>query len=161
MLFRSGYFTGIVAANFGDSDFDLSLTAYDQNGSMEPNGQNHQVIQAGGQICKLGWELFHGDPYHEDFSWIELAAENSNRMGSIFLYGVSDTQMLDGAESQTAYSTKLYFTRPLNEGFIEGWGPKIQMCIVNPTEEDALVTCTLVGSNGELKIGRASCRERV
>ncbi len=143
------YFTGVVAANFGNSDFDLDLAAYGPNGVIEPNGHNHRVISAGWQMSKLGWELFHGDPYHEGFSWIELKAENSNKMGSIFLYGVSDTQMLDGAEAQSTYAKKLYFTRPLDEGFFAGWGPKIQMCIVNPTDEEATVNCTLIGSSGE------------
>ncbi len=144
-----GYFTGVVVANFGDTDFGVDLTAFDPNGAMEPQGQNHQVVHAGRQMSKLGSEFFHGNPYHEDFSWIELGAENSNRMGSIFLFGVSDTEMLDGAEAQSSYAKKLYFTRPLDEGFFAGWGPEIQMCLVNPTDEEVTLTCTLKGSNGE------------
>ena len=143
-----GYFTGVVVSNFGDSAFNLDLAAYDPNGVMEPQGQNHQVVNAGRQMSKLGWEFFHGDPYHTDFSWIELRAENSNKMGSIFLYGVSDTQMLDGAESQSHYAKRLFFTRPLDEGFFAGWQPEIQMCIVNPTDEEVTIQCTLKGSNG-------------
>ena len=142
------YFTGVVVSNFGDSAFNLDLTAYDPNGVMEPQGQNHQVVNAGRQMSKPGWEFFHGDPYHTDFSLIELGAENSNKMGSIFLYGVSDTQMLDGAEAQSSYAKRLFFSRPLDEGFFAGWQPKIQMCIVNPTDEEVTVTCTLQGSNG-------------
>jgi Fibronectin type III domain/Leucine Rich Repeat len=146
-----GYFTGVVVANFGDSDFDLNLAAYDPDGILETLGQNPAgyTVEAGLQKSKLGVELFSGDPYNEDFSWIELGAENSNRMGSIFLYGVSDTQMLDGAEAQSTYAKKLYFTRPLDEGFFAGWGPEIQMCVVNPTDEEVTVTCTIKGSNGE------------
>jgi Leucine-rich repeat (LRR) protein len=144
-----GYFTGVVVANFGDTDFDVDLAAYDPDGVIEPQGQRHQAVEAGKQMSKLGSEFFHGNPYHEDFSWIELGAENSNRMGSIFLYGVSDTQMLDGAEAQSTYAKKLYFTRPLDEGFFAGWGPDLQMCIVNPTDEEVTITCTTKGSNGE------------
>jgi len=42
-----GYFTGVVVSNFGDTDFDLNLAAYDPNGVIEPQGQNHQVVNAG------------------------------------------------------------------------------------------------------------------
>lgn len=145
------YFTGVVVSNFGDTEFNLNLAAYDSVGVLEPLGQNPvaTTVGAGLQKSLLGWEFFQGDPYHEDFSWIELGVENSNRMGSIFLYGVNDTQLLDGAESQTSYAKVLYFTRPLDEGFFYGWQPGIQMCIVNPTEEEVTVRCILRGYNGE------------
>ena len=132
-------------SNFGDTDFNLSLTAYDSFGVLEPLGKNpaRSTVGAGLQESKLGVELFEGDPYHEDFSWIELGIENSNKMGSIFLFGVSDTQMLDGAEAQSTYAKKLYFTRPLGECFFEGWNPDIQLYIVNPTDEAVTVTCTI------------------
>jgi len=145
---KTGYFTGVVASNFGGAAFNLNLAAYGPDGIIEPQGHSQQAVNAGRQISKLGWELFHGNPYHEDFSWIELGAENSNRMGSIFLFGVSDTQMLDGAEAQTSYAKRLYFTRPIEEGFFQGWDPEFQMCLVNPTEEEVTVICKLQGSNG-------------
>ncbi len=34
------YFTGVVAANFGDGAFDLTLTAWDENGHQESLGSN-------------------------------------------------------------------------------------------------------------------------
>ena len=125
-----GYFTGVVVANFGDTDFGVDLSAYDPNGVMEPQGQNHQVVQAGRQMSKLGSEFFHGNPYHEDFSWIELGAENSNKMGSIFLFGVSDTQMLDGAEAQSSYAKKLYFTRRWMKDFLRDGGRKSRCALL-------------------------------
>jgi Leucine-rich repeat (LRR) protein len=147
------YFTGVVVSNFGDTSFGLNLAAYDSAGILEPlplvQNPAFTTVGAGLQESKLGWEYFQGDPYHEDFSWIELGADNSNKMGSIFLYGVNDTRMLDGAESQSAYAKKLYFTRPLDDGFFLGRGPEIQMCIVNPTDDEVTVTCTLKGYNGE------------
>ncbi len=147
---ESGYFTGVVVSNFGGTGFNLNLSAYDQEGELELLGQNPAAtsIDAGFQKSLLGWEFFQGDPYNSDLSWIELGAENSNKMGSIFLYGVSDTQMLDGAEAQSSYAKKLFFTRPLNEGFFYGWQPDIEMCLVNPTDEEVTLTCTLQGSNG-------------
>ncbi len=146
-----GYFTGVVVSNFGETDFNLSMTAYGQDGSLEVLGQNPAgcIIKAGRQESRLGVEFFKGDPYHEDISWIELKADNSNKMGSIFLFGVSDTQMLDGAETQSAYARKLYFTRPLAHGLFQEWGPDIRMYIVNPTDEEVTVTCTLKCSEGE------------
>ncbi|MCK5794841.1 MAG: fibronectin type III domain-containing protein, partial [Anaerolineales bacterium] len=147
------YFTGVVISNFGDTGFGLNLAAYDSAGILEPTPllQNPVSITVGAglQESKLGWEFFNGDPNHEDFSWIELGADNSNKMGSIFLFGVNDTRMLDGAESQSAYAKKLYFTRPLDDGFFLGRGPEIQMCIVNPTDDEVTVTCTLKGYNGK------------
>ena len=145
------YFTGVVVSNFGDTGFNLDLAAYDSAGTLEPLGQNPASTTVGASLQKslLGWEFFQGDPYHSDLSWIELGAENSNQMGSIFLYGVSDTQMLDGAESQSSYAKKLCFTRPLDEGFFYGWQPDIQMCLVNPTDDEVTVTCTITGYNGE------------
>jgi len=146
-----GYFTGVVVSNFGNTDFDLNLAAYDEAGALEPLGKNpaENNVGAGLQMSRLGWEFFNGNGNHNDFSWIELGAENSNKMGSIFLYGVSDTQMLDGAEAQSSYAKRLYFTRPLDEGFFQGWQPAFQMCLVNPTDEEVTVSCTLKGSNGE------------
>ena len=143
-----GCFTGVVVSNFGETDFNLSMTAYDQDGSLEVLGRNPATssIGAGRQESRLGVEFFSGDPYHEDFSWIELKAENSNQMGSIFLFGASDTKMLDGAGAQSAYARKLYFTRPLEHGLFPGWVPDIQMCIVNPTDEEVSVTCRLKSS---------------
>ncbi len=145
------YWTGVVASNFGGSAFNLELAAYDSAGTLEILGQNPASLSIGPglQQSLLGTELFKADPWHESLSWIELGAEGSNRMGSLFLFGTSDTRMLDGAESQSAYSRKLYFTRPLDEGFIEGWDPEIQMSIINPTDEEVTVHCVLKGSNGE------------
>ncbi len=145
-----GYFTGVVVSNFGDTDFDLTLSAYGQEGDLELLNHNPRAekVAAGKQMSRLGSE-FLGANGHDAISWIELDADNSNRMGSIFLFGVSDTQMLDGAEAQSSYAKKLYFTRPLDEGFFQGWQPEFQMCIVNPTDEQVTVTCTLKGSNGE------------
>ena len=123
-----GYWTGVVASNFGDSGFNLDLTAYDSAGILESLAQNPNTtpLGAGLQESLLGSE-FLGSAGHEDLSWIELGADGTNKMGSIFLFGVSDTQMMDGAESQSAYAKKLYFTRPLDEGFFDGWGPEFQM----------------------------------
>ena len=146
-----GYWTGVVVSNFGDTDFDLNLAAYDEAGALEQLGQNPAGynVEAGLQMSKLGGEFFLGNGNPNDLSWIELGAENSNKMGSIFLFGVTDTQMLDGAEAQSSYAKRLYFTRPLDEGFFQGWQPAFQMCLVNPTDEEVTVSCTLKGSNGE------------
>ncbi len=146
------YFTGVVVSNFGDTGFDLDLAAYDSAGDLEPLGQNpvSTTVNAGLQKSLLGWEFFQGDPYEEDLSWIELGADNSNRMGSIFLYGINADPLLllDGAESQSVYAKKLFFTRPIIEGFFDGWNPDIQMCLVNPTDEEVTVTCTLKAFDG-------------
>ncbi len=144
-----GYFTGVVVSNFGDTAFDVSLAAYDQDGELEDLVTNPAPynVQARKQLSKVGFEFFHEGSPRNRFSWIELGADNSNKMGSIFLYGVSDTQMLDGAEAQSSYAKKLYFTRPLDEGFFAGRQPEIQMCLVNPTEEDVTVSCWLRGTN--------------
>ena len=140
----------MVASNFGDSAFTLDLAAYDSAGAFETLGQNPASLSIGPglQESLLGCEFFQGDPWHNNLSWIELGADGTGRMGSIFLFGVSDTRMLDGAESQSAYAKKLYFTRPLDEGFFEGWEPEIQMSIINPTDEEVTVRCILRGSNG-------------
>ena len=145
-----GYWTGVVVSNFGDSDFDLTLSAYGENGALETLNNNPRAykVEAGKQMSRLGSE-FLGNAGHEALSWIELKADNSNKMGSIFLFGVSDTRMMDGAESQSSYAKKLYFTRPLDEWFIGGRNPDIQMCLVNPTDEEVTVRCVLKGANGE------------
>ena len=145
-----GYWTGVVASNFGDTGFNLDIAAYDSAGELEPLGQNpaNSPIGAGLQNSLLGSE-FLGTASQPDLSWIELGADGTNKMGSIFLFGVNDTQLMDGAESQSSYAKKLYFTRPLDEGFFDGWGPEIQMSIVNPTDEEVTVRCVLKGSNGE------------
>ena len=145
-----GYWTGVVASNFGDSAFNLELSAYDSNGILDTLGQNPATTPIGPGLQKslLGSE-FLGTASQPDLSWIELGADGTNKMGSIFLFGVSDTQLMDGAEAQSAYAKKLYFTRPLDEGFFDGWGPEIQMSIVNPTDEEVTVRCVLMGSNGE------------
>jgi hypothetical protein len=140
----------VVASNFGDSAFNLDLAAYDSAGAFETLGQNPASLSIGSEFQEslLGTEFFQGDPWNKNLSWIELGADGTNRMGSIFLFGASDTRMLDGAESQSAYAEKLYFTRPLDEGFFEGWEPEMQMSIVNPTGEEVTVRCILRGSNG-------------
>ena len=145
------YFTGVVVSNFGDTDFDLKLTSYGPNGGLQTLGQNpaYTKVEAGRQKSLLGVEFFQGNPAHTDFSWIELGVENSNRMGSIFLFGDNDPRMLDGAEAQHQYAQKLYFTRPLDENFFQGWNADIQMCIVNPTDEEVRIICWMKGSSRE------------
>lgn len=149
-----GYFTGVVVSNFGDTSFSVDLAAYDQDGALDNLVTNPAPynVQASKQLSKVGFEFFHEGSPRNQLSWIELGADNSNRMGSIFLFGVSDTQMLDGAESQSTYAKKLYFTRPLDEGFFEGWQPDIKMCIVNPTDEDITISCWLRGVNKNYKV---------
>lgn len=144
----SGYWTGVVVSNFGDTGFNLNLAAYSPEGVLEQLAQNPAgtVVGAGRQKSLLGSEFFGSGG--SGLSWIEIAAENSSHMGSMFLFGVNDTQLMDGAESQSSYARKLYFTRPLDEGFFAGWGPEIQMSIVNPTDEEVTVLCVLKGSNG-------------
>ena len=121
-----------------------------ETGIRETLAQNPNTTPLGAGLQKslLGSE-FLGSAGQPDLSWIELGADGTNKMGSIFLFGVSDTQLMDGAEAQSAYTKKLYFTRPLDEGFFEGWGPEFQMSIVNPTDETVTVRCVLRGSNGE------------
>jgi fibronectin type III domain protein/Leucine Rich Repeat (LRR) protein len=145
------YFTGVVVSNFGDTDFDLKLTAYGPTGGLEPLKQNPAAftVRAGLQESRLGREFFGEDFSRDDFSWIELDVENSNKMGSIFLFGVNDTRMLDGAEAQYKYAKKLYFTRPLDENIFQGWETDIQMCIVNPTDEEVQIVCWMKGSSRE------------
>ncbi len=141
----------MVASNFGDSAFDLDLAAYDSAGALETLGQNPSAplpIGPGLQESRLGCEFFQEDPWNKNLSWIELGADGTNKMGSIFLFGAGDTRMMDGAVSQSAYARKLYFSRPLDEGFFKGWEPEIQMSIVNPTGEEVTVRCILRGSNG-------------
>ncbi len=150
-----GYFTGVVVSNFGNSDFDVDMASYGQDGALDLLSENpvrNLKVKAGLQMSKVGFEFFKENGPRNRSSWIELAAGNSNRMGSIFLFGVSDTQMLDGAESQSSYAKKLYFTRPLDEGFFEGWQPQIKMCIVNPTDEDVTVSCWMRGINKNYKV---------
>ena len=144
-----GYWTGVVASNFGDSAFNLDLTAYDSAGIPENLAQNPNTTPLGEGLQKslLGSE-FLGSAEHEDLSWIELGANDTNNMGSIFLFGANDTQMMDGAEAQPSYATKLYFTRPLDEGFFDGWDPEFQLSLVNPTDDAITVECVLRGSNG-------------
>ena len=139
-----------MASNFGDSAFTLDLAARDSSGELEIMGENPASlsIEPGFQKSLLGCEFFQGDPWNKNLSWIELGADGTNKMGSIFLFGASDTKMMDGAESQSAYARKLYFTRPVEEGFFAGWNPEIQMSVVNPTDEEVTVRCTLRGSNG-------------
>ena len=140
----------MVASNFGESEFTLDLAAWDPAGIPEILGQNPASLPIGPglQESKLGSELFQGDPWNNDLSWIELGGDGTGKMGSIFLFGASDTRMMDGAESQSALSRRLYFTRPLDEGFFGGWNPEIQMSIVNPSGAEVTVRCTLRGSNG-------------
>ena len=144
------YWTGVVASNFGDSAFHLDLAAWGSSGELEDLGRNPASLQIepGFQKSLLGSEFFEGNPWNSDLSWIEMGTEGSHRMGSIFLFGESGTRMMDGAEAQPDYARKLYLTRPLDEGFFQGWNPDIQVSLVNPTAEEATLRCTLRGSNG-------------
>jgi len=145
-----GYWTGVVASNFGDSSFTLDLVARDHEGSTELLGRNPASvpIEPGLQKSLLGSEFFESDPWKSALSWIELGAEGTNRMGSIFLFGTSGTRMMDGAEAQSAYAGRLYFTRARDEAFLEEWNPETLMSIVNPTGEAVTINCILNGPDG-------------
>ncbi len=65
----------------------------------------------------------------------------------MFLFGAADTSLLDGAEAQAHYSKKLYFTRPFEELFLAGRDPEMQMCIVNPTDEEVDLVCWMRGTD--------------
>ena len=144
-------FTGIVVSNFGDTAFNVTLSAYDSSGNLENAVINPVVhnIPPDQQLSLLGNEFF-GKISGSELSWVELSAENTNRMGSLFLYGVTDTSMLDGAETQTRYAKKLYFTRPLAEGLLDGYQPDIQLSVVNPFSEQLHVKFTLTCEAGSL-----------
>jgi Leucine-rich repeat (LRR) protein len=147
-------FTGIVVSNFGDTPFNVTLSAYDKSGNLEQATSNpsyHQV-PAHEQLSLIGTEFF-GSVASSLISWIEVAAENTNQMGSLFLFGVSDTSRLDGAETQTRYAKKLFFTRPLAEGLLEGFQPDIQFSVVNPFDESLDVNFVLTGTTGTLASG--------
>jgi len=146
----------VVALNFGEADFSIDLAAYDPAGALESLGRNPAAVVVGSGLQKslLGSEFFQGDPWSNDLSWIELGADGTNRMGSIFLFGASDTRLLDGAASQSSYARRIYFTRPLDEGFFAGFAPAIQMAIVNPTDGEVTVRCVLRGSNGAVEQSR-------
>lgn len=145
------YWTGVVVSNFGPTESILRLAAYNAEGELEPLGENPSSSSLGPGLQKslLGSEFFQGDPWQKGLSWIELAAEGTNELGSIFLFGTGDTRLMDGAESQSGYAGKLYFTRPLAELFCNGRDPDIQMSIINPTDQEVTVRCLLKGSNGE------------
>lgn len=143
------YFTGVVASNFGKTSFDLTLTAWDENGTKEPLGTNPAIftIDPDQQESLVGVEFFNGNPANSDFSWIELEVDNSRSLGSIFLFGASDTELLDGAEAQVNYYKKLYFTRPFDELFFAGRDADIQLYIVNPTDEAVDLVCWMRGTD--------------
>lgn len=145
-------FTGIVISNFGDTPFNVTLSAYGESGNLETSNTNpsHNQVPPNQQLSLLGTEFFGSGSYPSDISWIEVTAENTNRMGSFFLFGVSDTRMLDGAETQTRYAKKLYFTRPLAEGLLGGFQPDIQFSVVNPFDESLNVNFALTGTGGTL-----------
>ncbi len=54
-----GYWTGVVASNFGAAGFTLNLAAYDPDGALEPLDHNpaNSVIGAGFQKSLLGSEF--------------------------------------------------------------------------------------------------------
>ncbi len=145
-------FTGIVISNFGDSPFNVTLSAYGESGNLETAERNpvFRQVPAHGQLSLLGNEFFGRVSSPHTVSWIEVAAENTNKMGSLFLFGVTDTSMLDGAETQTRYAKKLYFTRPLEEGLLDGFNPDIQFSVVNPFDESLHVNFTLTGTGDTL-----------
>ena len=142
-------FTGVVASNFSDSAFDLTLTAWDENGHQETLGKNPSActIAPNRQQSLVGVEFFNGNPAHNDFSWIELSVAGSRNLGGMFLFGATDTQLLDGAEAQVNYSKRLYFTRPFEELFFTGKDSMFQMCIVNPTDEEVDLVCWMRGTD--------------
>ncbi len=145
-------FTGIVISNFGDTAFNVTLSTYGEAGNLENAPQNpsvHQILP-NKQLSLLGVEFFGKVSSPHTVSWIEVAAENTNKMGSLFLFGVTDTSMLDGAETQTRYAKKLYFTRPLEEGLLAGFNPDIQYSVVNPFDEPLSVSFVLVGEGSSL-----------
>ena len=145
-------FTGIVVSNFGDTPFNVTLSAYGKSGKLENSLHNPAVrtVAPHWQVSEIGNEFFGPGSFPSDTSWVELKTENTNRMGSLFLFGVTDTSMLDGAETQTRYAKKLYFTRPLAEGLLEGFNPDIQFSVVNPFDEALSVRFVLAGEGSHL-----------
>lgn len=151
----SDKFTGVVVSNFGQEPFNLEMTAYRESGNPESTGSNPFTgqVEANHQYSLLGTEFFGSGPYPSDLSWIEVKAENSNKMGSLFLFGVKDTSMLDGAESQTRYAKKLFFTRPLEEGILDQPGTAIELSVLNPFDEALTVRFSMISNGVSLESG--------
>ncbi len=146
-------FTGIVVSNFGNDSFKFTASSYNSAGELESLNQNpvNYVVGENLQKSLLATEIFKDTTLKNDPSWIELKTKNTNKMGSIFLFGVSDTSMLDGAESKTSYAKNFYFTRPLSNSYLSEKQVDVQMFILNPTDEEITVKCIIKGITEEFQ----------
>jgi len=146
-------FTGIVVSNFSNDSFEFTASSYNSTGGLESLNQNPVKYIVGKNLQKslLATEIFKDTTLKNDPSWIELKTKNTNKMGSIFLFGVSDTSMLDGAESKTSYAKSFYFTRPLSNSYLSEKQVDVQMFILNPTDEEITVKCIIKGSTEEFQ----------
>ena len=143
---KPGTFTGLAFSNYGESDTELSLTAWDEGGHKQniPVNPSQFTVGSGEQHARLGVEYFGAGEVAEQISWIE--ASSSQLVGSFFTFGSTDMRMLDGAVTQSRPSRRLWFTNPMAGGVLPDAGetPLVKIAMINPMEDPVDLVLRLI-----------------
>ncbi len=146
---KPGTFTGLAFSNYGESDTELSLTAWNEAGQKQimPVNPSQFTVGPGEQHARLGAEYFGAGEVSESISWIE--ASSSQLVGSFFTFGSADMRMLDGAVTQSHPSRRLWFTNPMAGGVLPDSGetPLVKIALINPMDDPAELVLNLIKRN--------------
>jgi penicillin G amidase len=144
--------TGLAVANVSGVPEDLDFIARSDHGSPLdlPLNPSSAVATPGGQLARLGNELF-GAPDGEAYSgWVELISTLSAEIegwppvAGFAQYGDFALHELDGAVAGSETWKRIFFTRIYSgPGGFRGWDAETRLALVNPHDGAAAVRLRL------------------
>jgi hypothetical protein len=140
-----GEYTGIAAANTGDKDASLLITAYDQNGSLisgtDISNPASVELKAGRQLALIDYQVFgKGWLSRNPDGWLTIDSLFTGVAGSFLSFNGSLTT-LDGADCPGTVSSSFVVSEIESEGFT-------QIHAANPGDGEAVLTLELMQSDG-------------
>ncbi len=145
-------FLGLAVANLDNSAATLAFTAFGIDGKKinGSNLTNPSILPPeppGGQIPKIDYQLFLGDPGSlGQVGWIEMQA-NVSKVAGFFMIFDGRISILDGAVPITLPMTSSILPEIGEQGFT-----RVQ--VVNPSLSPATVLFELVKSDGDIRISQ-------
>ncbi len=146
-------FTGIALANWGSTPADVTLQAYDNNGSpiaSPSNIINPRVltISPGAQTAMLAEQILGLSLSDPRDGWI-AADSTSSQVTGFFLDQDVDLKLMDGAVAAGATATNLIFDRAQQgPGIFGNQALRNLINVVNPNPGEVQLTFKLVNDRG-------------
>ena len=139
LSFESATLTGLAIVNPNDQSADVTLTAYNEDGSVLGVNQEPITIAANSQFADLVSSLFSGDS--ATVGWIQATSSTDNLTGFfLFFNDTTPFNIFDGADLPQAATTIVFTQVRIDSGYTT------ELSLVNPGSGAASLELQLTGS---------------